>query len=63
MKFKWTKEKPTKPGWYWMRKKYFNVFDTSIKKVRECGGELCIVNWAIPNEAEWAGPIPEPGEN
>ena len=54
----WTKKKPTKPGWYWKRDRNGD----EIVQVRDYVGELCILNWALPNNVEWAGPIPEPEE-
>ena len=58
----WTKEKPTKPGWYWVKREYLKVMESSIQQVRIFDDALCISNWKIPEEAEWAGPIPEPLE-
>ena len=62
MKLKWTKEKPTKDGWYWFRHKAFNTY---IAKVT-CGGTILFGQYFnvkdINNDAEWAGPIPEPEE-
>ena len=55
---KWTKEKPTEEGWYWKRD--YNGID--IVFVRWYARKLCITNWEIPDDVEWAGPIPEPKE-
>ena len=59
----WTKEKPNKPGWYWMKRnsslKSSNI-EISVQQVRLYAGKLCIMNWEIPNNVEWSGPIPEP---
>jgi len=60
----WTKEKPVKAGWYWLR----GLDEVSIVQVR-MGGELYVVpsgwddTYALRNvDGEWAGPIPEPRE-
>lgn len=61
---KWTKELPTKPGWYWA-KQYADV--KTIVQVADYDGELCVkvgnVNIGVNRIAvpcEWAGPIKEP---
>ena len=54
---KWTKQKPTKEGWYWQRNYRKEV---SITYVRKYGGTMCIMNWSIPKDSEWAGPLEEP---
>jgi hypothetical protein len=33
-----------------------------IEYVRDYGGRLCIMNWPIPEDAEWAGPLEAPEE-
>lgn len=58
---RWTSEKPDHPGWYWMRQPHGHLPDEEeIVKVRYYGGKMCIMNWEVPNNAEWAGPIPKP---
>jgi hypothetical protein len=59
---RWTKTKPTTPGWYWMRepRSFGPLNDSRVVYVRDYCGRLCIVNWEIPDDAEWAGPIEEP---
>lgn len=60
---RWTKEPPTEPGVYWLRK------DSSVDvvKVYRENGELFVLyhgndeDWDLP-EGEWAGPIQEPVE-
>lgn len=62
---KWTKDKPTAPGFYWMR----NEQAVSVVEVwKGPRGELVVLYpgdevekgfLEIP-DAEWAGPIPEP---
>lgn len=52
----WSKKKPTKEGWYWLR----NKKEIGIVFVRLYCDELCITNWPIPDDAEWSGPIEEP---
>lgn len=64
---RWTREKPTEPGWYWLR---FEVpahigggYDIKCKEVVEIKGELRL--WwgeyeeddALPDNADWQGPI------
>lgn len=56
MKLKWTTDTPTKVGWYWKRDKH----GTDIVHIRKYCNELCIANWTIPINVEWAGPIPRP---
>lgn len=61
--FKWTTEQPTEPGWYWFRKTGPQKFSMQphIVKVRKCEGQLCIMNWRIPDaHTQWSGPIPVP---
>ncbi len=68
----WTREKPTKPGWYWSRVPF--VADTAelIHLVRGENGILfepaeyvdMITTLAEFNtHCEWAGPIPEPTDS
>lgn len=57
----WTKEKPKKPGWYWMRPTGSRWYEPPhIVKIRLYTGQLCIMNWPIPDKAIWAGPIHQP---
>ncbi len=62
----WTKEQPTTPGWYWRRRKLHREVVEVIsgaKKlwvVNDSGIHSSIDGYA--SVAEWAGPIPEPGE-
>lgn len=61
---KWTKEKPTQPGWYWWRDKY----SSDIVHVTEDSGMLVvklgfdIEDFIIDLSGEWAGPICPPEE-
>ncbi len=57
---KWTKKKPTEVGWYWKKQRDFDGYGVDIVCVRVYARKLCIINWPIPDNAEWAGPIPEP---
>lgn len=64
---KWTKDQPTKPGWYWIRnagqRKEYIGEERRVVCVRDYVGKLCIENWEIPDkDTEWAGPVPEPEE-
>lgn len=66
----WTKEKPTAPGWYWVRENpgNFGAFATIPKPVRviwtDDRGWLCdgwqLDVWCKRFPGEFAGPIPEP---
>jgi len=62
MTLKWSKEKPTEPGWYWIK----DNLGTEIVRIEEISGTLSIwyerdyEAYPVPNNAEWAGPIPEP---
>ena len=63
MKMKWTKEKPKSEGRYWLKQK--DSFDDRgysirVEYVRWYDKKLCIMNWPIPDNMEWAGPMPEP---
>ena len=52
---KWGKEKPKSEGWYWMRKNWI-----TCAYVQNENGKFFIAGSKIPDNAEWAGPIPEP---
>ncbi len=66
---RWTYQPPTKPGWYWVRRRedIFNI-EPTIAKVWKWSRRLrvdvpgVLFNVAINDtyEMEWAGPIPEP---
>ena len=64
----WTKERPTEPGWYWMRRP---GEDLQVVEVRQFNGGLKIMNHEQPylskdlndprlEQAEWAGPLKVP---
>ena len=62
----WTKEKPTKPGWYWWR---LHSGPTAYKGMREIIRHGNLLQWrlsdgdlqAIPEcDGFWSGPIPPP---
>lgn len=70
---RWTKEKPTAPGWYWMQSKTQSA--TIVRVDTDADDNLCVDGledfdcgqaWqddlGTMAGAEWAGPIPEPGE-
>ena len=62
---KWTKQEPKDNGWYWLRQ--VDTFSETgilvrIEYIRWYGKKLCLMNWPIPKNTEWAGPIPEPKE-
>jgi hypothetical protein len=59
----WTREKPTKPGWYWVR--CGNAVLPRIEEVAERWGKLYCQGFPAADyhqDWEFAGPIPEPGE-
>ena len=60
----WTKEKPTKQGWYWCYKDgtvgIAYVCDSGVTML-ECKPTHSILRTNAEVE-EWAGPIPEPYE-
>lgn len=47
----WTREKPTKPGFYWLRGHRMEVYIFEIKAG---------VIYSLPDDVEWAGPIEPP---
>ena len=56
---KWTKERPTKTGYYW----YFDVADPQICFIDD--GRVYFTGDEVSDDVEvlggeWAGPIPEP---
>lgn len=59
----WTREKPTKPGWYWVR--CGNAVPPRVEEVAERWGKLYCQGFPAADyhqDWEFAGPIPEPGE-
>lgn len=52
---RWAKERPTTPGWYWVR---FDKEEVRMLEIRRSWLKTLqkITEW------EWAGPIPEPKE-
>jgi len=60
---KWTKERPTEPGWYWCKGgKKINPICILNLKIRSDGMLTCLgfeIKW---DDCLWAGPIPEPEE-
>jgi len=62
---KWTKERPTEPGWYWRKPLNSNPkFNLSvIIKLQIFSGELGYMGYGLVwDKYLWAGPIPEPKE-
>ena len=67
----YTKENPPEPGWYWMKQKGKSTNRTderiSIEHIkmqtRDGIGGLRLHHCRLPDNAEWSGPIPEPGKN
>ena len=69
---RWTREKPTAPGWYWMQSKTQSA--TIVRVDTSVDDNLCVDGledfdceaWqddlGTMAGGEWAGPIPEPGE-
>ena len=64
---KWTKRKPTRPGWYWV--KLSRSVRGLICRVSECEGLLFVhypfdvgEKYELISLYRWAGPIPEPKE-
>lgn len=57
----WMKDKPTKPGWYWVRIKV----GVRIVEIRTWTDGSLYPDWSgkwqFTDEFQWAGPIPEPG--
>lgn len=69
----WTSERPTEPGWYWMRKLPF-LDKPKIVLIRlVSNGSLFVKRYEASMQAlnefvtrhrgcQWAGPIPDPQE-
>ena len=69
---KWTREKPTEPGFYWRR--YTKGQERVIAIVPVCIGPMGTIHiipasapenlpmWATDERREWSGPIAPPGE-
>lgn len=59
----WTKKKPTKPGWYWMRCGCTKaIYDVWIGATGELRYRFGIGNLVESFHGEFAGPIPLPVE-
>ena len=61
----WSGERPTVPGWYWMR--YRPDAPQNVCHVRRAGDGLVYWNGArevsiFESPAEWSGPIPPPAK-
>ena len=58
----WSKDRPTKPGWYWNKRQNNKYDEPMIIQVRMFAGELAIGNSNLSAESwdqyEWAGPLP-----
>lgn len=67
---KWTKKKPTKPGFYWYQERgcFKNIMTQIFKDIHSklicmiMGSRLGDLLKNIP-DGKWAGPIPEPDSN
>ncbi len=67
---KWTKERPTKPGWYWVHlvgHKNPVVLDLVISDLFKRSGALIdyagrSLSHQYYRRAKWSGPIQEPGD-
>ena len=51
----WTREKPTEPGWYWLK-----VGSGNGTIMRVSAFDIRDARFGTAVEFEWAGPIPEP---
>jgi len=66
---RWTKEKPTKPGWYWHRMPFLNDAKHAVQVFLRDGKYHAILSVGIVpigpsfEGSEWAGPISEPTED
>lgn len=65
LKLKWTRELPSKVGWYWMRKARWTKFDFECVPVYLFEGRLSFKDFYVEDfedkeNYEWAGPIPVP---
>ena len=67
LELRWTKEMPTKEGWYWLRRPWLIPTDKLVKVEQsrtgaywgywDHGGNFYECSW---DRLLWAGPIPEP---
>lgn len=58
----WTKKKPTKPGWYFYRKRDKSVAFGYVESDGEFNQGSFISSYVSSLRGLWAGPIPEPQE-
>lgn len=61
---RWTKEKPTEPGWYWWRGPVWGGTRTKMFEVSKDKAGLYVAAWGYVEfmAGEWSGPIPVPLE-
>ena len=61
---KWTKERPTVSGWYWLRSSFDEAYvhHVNINEMPPPEGPFDAKEWMYTGSVhvEWAGPIPEP---
>lgn len=61
----WTRERPTVPGWWWVRSRYGKRVTQTIMCVKAWEDGRLYIYAGKPverHDAEWAGPIPQPEE-
>ena len=65
-RLRWTKERPTKTGFYWWRNTAFDSMATIVAVDIENRASIIIGSEKVVDftkvSGEWAGPIPEPEE-
>ena len=61
---KWTKDKPTVPGWYWYQHKssVIRIGEVFIATRGRSKGKLLLEGFSMIGDYKWAGPIAEPEE-
>lgn len=59
---RWTRETPTEPGWYWMRRGSGYPDPQVVLLDFDCFWVVGVDESFPLRDGEWAGPIPEPEE-
>lgn len=63
---RWTRERPTEPGYYWLHRPWVEPSPQVVKVVRHVSGALKVIVFGNVFSldqigGEWAGPLEPPG--